>query len=238
MTAISPPSQSLSLGPKSAPDAVRQGEFHFHDASRCFDRWQSCSSCHPGGARVDGLNWDLLNDGIGNPKNTKSLLLAPQTPPLMSLGGRTDLKAAIRAGIHNILFTSQPDEVVSAIATYLQSLQPVSSPYLLQGRLSEPAKRGQKLFLHSGCAACHVPGLYTDLHPHDVGTRSTGDQSTDQFYTPTLIEAWRTAPCLHDGSAATLRDVLVTRNPKNGHGNTSNLSPQEIENLCAYVLSL
>jgi len=53
-----------------------------------------------------------------------------------------------------------------------------------------------------------------------------------------LIEVWRTAPYLHDGSAATIRDVLLTRNPKHSHGATSNLSPQEIEDLCAYVLSL
>jgi hypothetical protein len=30
--------------------------------------------------------------------------------------------------------------------------------------------------------------------------------------TPTLRDLWRTAPYLHNGSAATLRDVLVTRN--------------------------
>ena len=59
---------------------ARKGEFYFHDAGICFQGWQSCASCHPGQARVDGLNWDLLNDGIGNPKNTKSLLLAHQTP--------------------------------------------------------------------------------------------------------------------------------------------------------------
>ena len=73
-------------------DPVRKGEFYFHDATICFQGWQSCSSCHPGDARADGLNWDLLNDGIGNPKNTKSLLLAHQTPPAMWLGYATRRK--------------------------------------------------------------------------------------------------------------------------------------------------
>jgi cytochrome c peroxidase len=56
--------------------------------------------------------------------------------------------------------------------------------------------------------------------------------------TPTLVEIWRTAPYLHDGSAATIRDVVTTRNPHDKHGETSNLSSQEIDDLCAYVLSL
>jgi YVTN family beta-propeller protein len=238
LSAANPKVQSLALGPKPAMDAVRQGEFYFHDARMCFDGWQSCSSCHPGGARADGLNWDLLNDGVGNPKNTKSLLFAPRTPPLMSLGGRADAKAAVRAGIQNILFTRQPEEVVNAIEAYLQSLQPVASPYLVHGLLSEAARRGKKLFRRAGCAACHVSGLYTDMRPHDVGTRAPGDKPADKFYTPTLTEVWRTAPYLHDGSATAVRDVIVTRNPKDEHGETSNLSNQEIDDLCAYVLSI
>ena len=71
-----------------------------------------------------------------------------------------------------------------------------------------------------------------------MGTRRAFDAPNDTFDTPTLIEAWRTAPYLHDGSAASLRDVLTTRNPHDEHGQTSTLSPQELDDLCAYVLSL
>ena len=59
----------------------------FNDAEICFQHWQSCASCHPD-ARVDGLNWDLMNDGLGNPKNTRSMLLVHQGGPAMSLGVR------------------------------------------------------------------------------------------------------------------------------------------------------
>jgi YVTN family beta-propeller protein len=230
--------ESISVGPKREMDVVRKGELYFHDATICFQGWQSCSSCHPGDARVDGFNWDLLNDGIGNPKNTKSLLLAHKTPPVMSLGVRGTAETAVRAGIKFILFTNQPEEVLSAIDEYLKSLKPVPSPYLVNGKLSDAAKRGKQLFSNTGCADCHVPGLYTDLRPHDVGTRASYDRPADKFYTPTLIEIWRTAPYLHDGSAATMRDVVTTRNPHNEHGETSGLSSQEIDDLCTYVLSL
>jgi YVTN family beta-propeller protein len=230
--------ESIPLGPKQEMSAVRKGEFYFHDAAICLQGWQSCSSCHPGDARADGLNWDLLNDGIGNPKNTKSLLLAHKTPPAMSLGARETAEIAVKAGIKHILFTDQPEEIPAAIDEYLKSLKPVPSPYLVHGKLSDAAKRGEKLFVRTGCADCHVPGLYTDLHPHDVGTRATYDRPTDKFYTPTLIEVWRTAPYLHDGSAATMRDVVTTCNVHNEHSETSKLSQQEIDDLCEYVLSL
>jgi YVTN family beta-propeller protein len=230
--------ESIALGPKTEMNIVRKGELYFNDARICYQGWQSCSSCHPGDARADGLNWDLLNDGIGNPKNTKSLLLAYKTPPAMSLGVRDSTETAVQAGIRHILFTEQPDEVSAAIDEYLKSLKPLPSPYLVDGKLSKAAKHGEKVFQRAGCAQCHVPGLFTDLRPHNVGTNRTFDKPTDKFYTPTLIEIWRTAPYLHDGSAATMRDVLTTRNPHDYHGLTSNLSNQEIDDLCQYVLSL
>jgi YVTN family beta-propeller protein len=227
---------SISLGPKQTATVIRKGELYFHDASLCFERWQSCSSCHPGNARVDGLNWDLLNDGIGNPKNTKSLLLAHQTPPAMSLGIRDTAETAVRSGIRYILFTRQLPEVANALDAYLKSLKPVPSPYLANGTLSEAAKRGLALFNRAdvGCASCHPSGKFTDLKSYDVGTAGDGKP----LDTPTLVEVWRTAPYLHDGSAASMRDLLTTKNARDKHGKTSHLTPQQIEDLAQYVLSL
>jgi len=218
----------------------RRGEFLFNDASICFQAWQSCASCHSSDARVDGLNWDLLNDGIGNPKNSKSLLLSHQTPPAMSMGVRDTAEMAVRAGIAHILFTVQPEEVPTAIDQWLKSLTPEPSPYLVDGKLSLAARRGRGLFNSSEtrCAECHKPGLFTDLHSHDVGTVGPYDQKSDVFDTPTLVELWRTAPYLHDGSAATIAEVLVQRNQGDHHGKTSHLSVRQIEDLAAYILSL
>jgi YVTN family beta-propeller protein len=230
--------ESIPLGPKHELSVIRQGELYFNDASICYQGWQSCASCHPSDARADGLNWDLPNDGIGNPKNTKSLLLAHQTPPCMSLGVRADASTAVRAGIEHILFSQPHEAVAAAIDEYLKSLKAMPSPYLVNSRLSTAAKRGEKIFSKIGCADCHVPGLYTDLRPHDVGTRASYDGPTDKFYTPTLIEVWRTAPYLHNGSAATIRNVLTTCNQNSLHGDVSHLSSQEVDDLCTYVLSL
>jgi YVTN family beta-propeller protein len=232
--------ESIPLGPKVPLTSARRGELLFNDARICFQGWQSCASCHPGDARVDALNWDLLNDGIGNPKNNKSLLHVFATPPAMSIGVRESAEAAVRAGIRHILFTVQPPEVADALDAYLKSLRPVPSPHLLKGRLSAAAQRGEQVF-HSaaaGCAACHPGPLYTDLKSYAVGTHGRFDKPADRFDTPTLVELWRTAPYLHDGSAATLREVLTTANPGDQHGRTSQLTPQQLDDLCAYLLSL
>ena len=102
--ALYPKSRSIALGTVKSMTKVRKGQMLFNDASLCFQHWQSCASCHPGGGRVDALNWDLLNDGIGNPKNTKSMLLAHKTPPSMMTGVRPDAESAVRAGIRHIQF--------------------------------------------------------------------------------------------------------------------------------------
>jgi len=240
LTASEPTVESIELAPTREPSAVRKGEMFFNDARLCYQGWQSCASCHDEDARADGLDWDLLNDGLGNPKNTKSLLLAHQTPPAMWLGVRHTAQVAVRAGIRHILFSEQPEEVAAAIEAYLKSLQPIPSPHLVNGQLSAAALRGRAIFqsAEAGCASCHPAPLFTDLKAHDAGTRGRKDQPTDRFFTPPLVELWRTAPYLHDGTAATMRDVLTTGNPKDRHGNTSHLTEEQVRDLAEYLLSL
>ena len=232
--------QTIALNPGAEPSTPRRGEQYFNDATLCFQGWQSCASCHDDDARVDAVNWDLLNDVIGNPKNTKSLVLSHQTPPVMSLGIRASAEIGVRAGIRNSLAAAQPESVPAAMDQWLKSLKPQPSPFLTNGQLSAAARRGQKLFesTSTGCAICHPAGLFTDLGLHDVGTQNEYDKEAREFDTPTLYELWRTAPYLHDGSAATLREVLTTRNPKDEHGTTSNLTSTQIDDLTEYLLSL
>jgi YVTN family beta-propeller protein len=231
-----PRPRSLPLGEKRPLTTVRKGELNFHDADLCFQKWQSCSSCHPG-ARADALNWDLLNDGIGNPKNTKSLLLAHKTPPAMISGVRGDAEAAVRAGIIHIQFMVRPEEDAVAIDEYLKSLEPVPSIHLVNGKLSEEAERGRKVFEKAGCADCHPAPLYTDMKKHNVSTGKDREENSE-FDTPTLIEVWRTSPYLYDGRAVTVREVLTEFNRDDMHGVTSSLSERELADLIEFVLSL
>lgn len=230
---------SVALGPMPEKDLARRGEEIFHDATFCFQHWMSCATCHSE-ARMDAMNWDLLNDGIGNPKNTRSLLLSFKTPPAMSLGVRGSMEEAVKAGFIHIQFHQPEESTLEAVSEYLRSLEPQPSPHLLpDGSLSEAAERGEKIF-HSKeahCDRCHPGPLYTDLQRYNVGTQGELDRNSD-FDTPTLIELYRTAPYLHDGSAATLEDLLVDRNRDDRHGKTSHLSPEEIGDLIQFLLSL
>ena len=228
---------TITLGPEPEMTMQRRGEMYFNDAVLCFQKWQSCATCHPD-ARVDALNWDLANDAFGNPKNAKSMLLAHKTPPAMSSGIRAKAEMAVRSGIKYILFTVRPEEekAASAIDEYLKALKPVPSPYLVDGKLSAAAERGKKLFLDKGvgCAQCHPAGLYTDLAMHDVASKGKYDRRKT-FDTPTLIECWRTAPYMHDGQYTTMKELLT----KGKHGKVdSKLNEKQIADLVEFVLSL
>ncbi|NLF73237.1 MAG: beta-propeller fold lactonase family protein [Candidatus Anammoximicrobium sp.] len=229
--------EQIALGPPPQWSNRRRGELLFNDASICRQQWQSCASCHPDG-RADALNWDLLNDGVGNPKNTKSMILAFPTPPSMAEGVRGTAGAAVRSGLTNILFAERPETESSAIDEYVRSLEPVPSPSLVDGRLSPAAQRGKTLFAseRTGCSRCHPPPLYTDLKMHDVGSRDKYGW-VDRFDTPALIEAWRTAPYLHNGLYLTVKELLVQG--KHGlSGREEGLSEQELDDLVEFVLSL
>ncbi|MFP4500916.1 MAG: cell surface protein [Candidatus Hydrogenedentota bacterium] len=231
-----PHPESIALGNTAVMTPERLGERHFNDARLCFQHWQSCVSCHPGG-RADALNWDLLNDGMGNPKNTKSLLLSHETPPVMITGVRPDAETAVRAGIKHIQFAVRPEEDAQAIDAYLKSMTPVPSPLLVAGELSAQARRGKRVYEKAGCAHCHSGKYHTDQALYDVGT-GRGREENIKLDTPSLVEVWRTAPYLHDGRAATIRDVLTTCNPDDRHGKTSALAERALDALVEYVMSL
>jgi DNA-binding beta-propeller fold protein YncE len=225
--------QVISLGPPTEPGLARRGERIFHDATLCYQNWLSCATCHPDG-RADGLNWDLMNDGAFNPKNTKSLVWAARTPPMMIRGVRSDLSSAVAAGFQHIYFTETKPERVEPVVAYLEQLAPHSNP-----ATRDNLATGKQLFLNArvGCARCHPPPLLTDLKTHDVGTGTPADR-TGRFDTPTLRELWRTAPYLHDGRARTLTDVFRQFNPDDQHGRTSHLSVEQLDTLIAFLRSL
>ncbi len=229
-------------------DSALRGEMLFNDGTKCFQQWQSCASCHPDGV-VDGFNWDLLNDGIGNPKQTKSLYLSGVTPPTMITGIRKDMMHCNRAGFHHIQFTNVSEEDAKCIDAYVLSMRPQVSPYA-RPENAEAIARGKRIFEDpnkANCAGCHKTDRYfTAANDPNDGTKSplydlglgTRDMMGRKFDVPTLNECWRTAPYLYDGRARTMREVLTTWNPADQHGTTQGLSEQELNDLELYILSL
>lgn len=144
---------------------------------------------------------------------------------------------------------------LDALDAYMTSLSDhIPSPYReSDGALTTSAQRGREVFLSAevGCVECHAPPLLTDSQfledgrplLHDVGTLSARSGARlglplSGLDTPTLHGLWHSAPYLHDGSAATLREVLIDANPTDAHGVTSGLSETQLTDLEAYLLSL
>lgn len=144
---------------------------------------------------------------------------------------------------------------LDALAAYVASLDrfPPSPWRLPDGSLDAMAQAGQVLFESAalGCTGCHAGPRLTDsafVMPgvplvHDVGTltEASGQRLGGPLLgldTPTLRGLWNDAPYLHDGSAASLLEVLTSANATDAHGVTSTLTPLELEQLVAYLLSL
>jgi len=128
------------------------------------------------------------------------------------------------------------DLVTKSIASFERTVVIGNSPFdrFYYGgdkkALSLAAQRGLKLFLNpkkGNCSVCHVIGkkyaLFTDNKFHNIGvgadtsgdfadvglyaqSRNTADMGA--FKTPTLRNIAETAPYMHDGSQATLKDVV------------------------------
>jgi YVTN family beta-propeller protein len=228
-------SGSVTLGPAEPLTSARKGESALYDASLCYQKWQSCHSCHPF-ARSDATNWTLRNE-FAAPKNTKSLMYSWWTPPAYWLGPPANAYEAIRGAMVNELFLDPDMAVAGSIDTLFGNLKPVPSPHLVKGKFSAAASRGKALFFHHpslDCKKCHPAPLYTGLKSHNSGTVDPYDNN-ENWDTPSIIECWRTAPYNHLGSEKSVKDrISVTT-----HTNASKvLTEDEHNDLVEFVLSL
>ena len=137
---------------------------------------------------------------------------------------------------------------LDALAAYVTSLDTFApSPFRQSnGTLTTDGAAGKILFNNLNCFSCHGGEDFTDSalgSLHDVGTiKLTSGQrmggSLTGLDTPTLRGIWETAPYLHDGSAATLLDVISAANLTDEHGVTSGLSSTEKNQLVSYLLQI
>ena len=123
--------------------------------------------------------------------------------------------------------------------------------------MSESALRGRELFFSekTNCTACHVGANLTDEKYHNIGIGMLEDEPLagrmgvtenkehfGAFKTPTIRNVALTPPYMHDGSMATLEEV-VDHYVKGGHPNANlskdilklDLSPQEEADLVEFM---
>lgn len=227
--------QRFALGESKPMNGERQGEFNFFDGYNCVQQWQSCFSCHPYW-RPDALNWMLASESTRQ-RNVKSMLYSWWTPPTGWSAKRTHAggpQGSIRMGIQFELMIESTEELAVPLDTFLMRMKPVMSPLLVKGTLSASALRGREIFTRIGCDRCHPAPLYTDNEMYNAGVPDSLE-STTAWNTPSLIEAWRTAPYSHSGRYDKIKEIISLRAHSLG---ASQLTELEKDDLVAFVSSL
>ncbi len=147
----------------------------------------------------------------------------------------------------NLSITHGNVDLVSSKLPALQAYQlSIAAPAPPAGSFDPvAAARGQQVFAGAGgCAACHSGALFTDanstLHPPadsmaEPESPSYAARSASKRYRTTPLRGvWQHAPYFHDGSAATLEQVVATYNARRSLG----LSAQQSADLVQYLKSL
>jgi YVTN family beta-propeller protein len=198
----------------------------------------SCASCHPEG-REDGTTWHFVE---GN----------RQTPPLW--GGLSDTAPlhwdnTFDRGFADInLITVQMrmggeglnGAELTELVSYIDQLQPPPAPTM--GVDEASVDRGRDLFFSpdTKCTECHYGSHFTDGLAHDVGTGVGYKQGETMTYfaTPPLHGLAHTAPYMHTGDVASLRDLVDQYVATDMMGQGSHLSAQDRADLAAFLETL
>ncbi|HEU0221496.1 MAG TPA: cytochrome c peroxidase [Paracoccaceae bacterium] len=205
----------------------------------------------------------------GRAEDLEAQALGPMTSPAEMNGDLAVIVARLRAvpvyaQWFERLFPGRgitPETIVTAIATYERTVVSAWSPFDRwvegdEGAISEAAKRGFRLFNgEAHCAECHAGWNFTDNAFHDTGV--AGDdpgrariapyepRSPHAFKTPGLRDTMRRAPYMHDGSFATMEEVIrhylaggIERSSRSPQLGPLALSETDIADLVAFLETL
>ena len=194
------------MGGRSAPTIINSGYVHLQF-------WDG---------RAEALEGQALGP-IANPIEM-DLPIEKAVEKIAAIPGyKKQFKKVFKSGVTS-------DGIAKAISAFERTIVSGNAPYDQfkagdENALSDSAKRGMDLFFNKAkCAACHKGESFTDgaFHnigvgyaeengePADVGRFAVTNQLGDKgaFKTPTLREIAKTAPYMHDGSVATLEEVV------------------------------
>jgi cytochrome c peroxidase len=176
--------------------------------------------------------WDgrarSLEEQVAGPIESPDEMAQPLASVISRLAADPAMVGAF-AGAFPKAPTINAKNLAKAIATYERTfLSPVTRfDRFVHGderALSQSERAGFRLFVgKAGCVKCHSGFAFTDYAFHDIGLpgddRGRGavlrlEAADHAFKTPSLREIGRSAPYMHDGSLATLADVV--RHYENG----------------------
>ncbi len=204
-------------------EGVRLGRQLFFDKRLSRDNTMSCATCHDpqraftdsrkvavgiGGRTGERRVPRIVNRAYGKTFFWDGRVSRLEEQVVMPIANPKEMdldihEAATRVGIDTATLQR-------ALASYVRTIFSGASPYDLyvQGKrdaLTDEQKLGLQVFRgKGGCISCHLGPNLTDERLHNTGI----GQEPTAFKTPSLREAARTPPYMHDGSLATLEDVI------------------------------
>lgn len=245
------PTGEIQLGgpsSSSGPSLARKGEILFHDATRSFNQWYSCATCHAD-SHTNGLDFDTMNDGWHDlstrhersRKKVPTMRRVAKTGPWTWHGWQTSLDEAMIESFTKSMQGSEPsDDEVKEIVAYISSLDYPKNPYRTKdGSLTASAQRGKRVFesARAACNTCHGGPEFTDGKVHDVGLDEPGTRYKGHN-PPSLRGAYDKGPYLHDGRAKTLLETLKGDHSPEKVTGLGDLTDNELNDLVEYVKSL
>jgi cytochrome c peroxidase len=222
----------------------------------------------PGGRNAptvynSGLEFAQFWDGRA--PNLAAQASGPMMNPVeMGMAGPEQILAYVRSnpayvkGLHSAFpDAADPvslDTITTSIADFEDGLlTPSRWDRYLRGdtsALTDGEKQGLRVFLRSGCEACHAGrdmggnsyeqlGAATDWHDQqtDPGRFQTSNQPRDRmfFKVPTLRNIEKTGPYFHDGHVATLDEAVRLMGR---HEAGLNLSDQDVQSIVTFLHAL
>jgi DNA-binding beta-propeller fold protein YncE len=187
----------------------------------------ACASCHPEGL-TDGLSWRIQGRELQTPLITGRLV---GTHPFKWDGQDKDLPSSLRNTVGRLGGSGLSEGEADDLQAFLESLP---SPRTPLARRAHALERGRALFESPelACDACHSGSQFADGQMHALAS------DLPQVDTPSLLGLARSAPYYHDGSAPTLRALLLDNGQVHGMSSTSDLSPEQMDDLITYLESL
>ncbi len=238
----------------------KQFFYDARDGRLARDGYMSCASCHNDGSH-DGRVWDMTHagEGVRNTTNLRGRAGAQGRlhwsanfdevqdfeAQIRSLAGGTGLMtdAQFNTGTRSQPLGDRKTGVnadLDALAAYVTSLSSASiSPFRdASGALTASATAGKTVFADK-CSSCHAGVDFSDSRNsvlRNVGTINAASGlrlggALNGIDTPTVRDAWATAPYLHNGSAATIEAAIQS------HSNLV-LTATELANVAAYTRQL
>lgn len=213
------------------PEPLYSGRLNFYTTndSRMSSRGSglSCATCHFEG-RNDGNTWTFTK----GPRQTPSLAgKVSETAPVRWEADRESVAEDARRTSQGLMGGDAINEdQLEALAAFIDFTRDVDVE--LKGQSDEAIERGRAIFFRPevACGNCHSGARYTDNRTY----RMFGMPAVK---TRSLTGIAATPPYLHDGSAATLAEV-VERARDGSMGNTGGLSDSERADLVRFLQSL